>query len=270
MLISYSSFRDDRCPGIMPILGRQDDHSWPRARYRSSQNSWVKRPVKVIASLPLLWMACDLGSSDGVSRVLGDEVGVDGRPGPGARIGGTDDPRDEVGHVPGHPDTGGGGEPGGVGVDVLAHAEGMDGRLEAEAGEHLGAGHEAWHERHGPTRDDLAAAHLDAREAVLDDLERRDLPVHDRDATCGQLLRLRIGGLRCGVQEQRQVCRPLAEQQRLMRGPRIRCQNPYRLIAGTPTRGSTGNAARRAPSAPGPPERLAARRPNRPVRARTR
>jgi hypothetical protein len=110
----------------------------------------------------------------------------------------------------------------------------MDGRLEAEAGEHLGAGHEAWHERHDPTRDDLAAAHPDAREAVLDDLERRDLPFHDRDAACGQLLRLRIGGLRCGVQDQCEVCRPLAEQQRLMRGPRIRCQNPYRLIAELP------------------------------------
>src|SRR5919112_992488 len=84
------------------------------------------------------------------------------------------------------------------------------------------------------TRDDLAAAHPDAREAVLDDLERRDLLFHGRDAACGQLLRLRIGGLRCGVQEQCQVCRPLADQQHLMRGPRIRCQNPYRLIAELP------------------------------------
>jgi hypothetical protein len=127
-----------------------------------------------LALIESLGLALGAVGSHRAMGILGDEVDVDGPPGAGARIGGTDDPRDEIGHVPGDPDPGNGGETGRVGVDVLAHAEGMDGRLKAKAGEHLGAGHEARHERHGPARDDLAVAHLDAREAILDDLERRE------------------------------------------------------------------------------------------------
>jgi hypothetical protein len=93
--------------------------------------------------------------------ILGDEVGVDGDPGLDARIGGPDDLRHEIGHVPRHPNPGHGGEAGRVGVDVLA--EGMGDRLEVEAGEHLGTSHEARHERQGAQRDDLAAAQPDAR-----------------------------------------------------------------------------------------------------------
>jgi len=71
-------------------------------------------------------------------------------------------------------------------------------------------------------------------EAVLDDLQRGHLPFHHRDPARGQLLGLLVPGTGDGVQEQRQVRRPLGEQQRLVHREGPRGQDADRQVAGLP------------------------------------
>ena len=148
----------------------------------------------------------------GLSRVLGHKIGVDVRPGHRAGIGGGEYLRGGVGYVPGYPHPGHGGEARSVGLDVLAHAGGVGGRLQPEAGQYPGASGEARPDNHGAARDDLAVLQPDAREPVFVDFERSDLTFHDRDAERRELLGLFTGGLGRGVQEKRQVRRQLPKQ----------------------------------------------------------
>jgi hypothetical protein len=139
---------------------------------------------------------------------------------------GADDPGGEVGDVAGHPHARDGAQADRVGGEVVTDAEPvLDGR-EAEVGQNLAAGDEARHDRHRPTRDDAARGQPDACEAVLADLQRGDLAVDDADVAGGELFPLLGGRVGCGVQEQRHVAAPLAEQQGLVHGERPEPSTP--------------------------------------------
>src|SRR6476646_8372576 len=100
--------------------------------------------------------------ADGVAYVFLDQVGVDGDVGRGTGAGGGDDLGAGVDDVPGSPDSGNTGAPGGVdgdpavGVDIAAKAD-QQGAVRDEVG---------WDEQ-CVHRNDAAIAHLNAPQFVL-------------------------------------------------------------------------------------------------------
>src|SRR5918993_891540 len=107
-------------------------------------------------------------------------------------------------------------------------------RLQSKAGEHPGAGGEAWRDRDSLAWDELAGDQPYANEPVVPDFEGRDLPFHDADATSPQLLGLLLGRGGRGVLKEDHVGAQLPEQQRLMHGHWARPQDADLLIADLP------------------------------------
>ena len=90
----------------------------------------------------------------------------------------------------------------------------------AEAGEQVRVGHEARPNENGRARDHDSVDQFDALQAVLVNDESRDRAVGDADAVGGEPFALVGGEGGVGVWEQRDVGRPLPDQQRVMDGVR--------------------------------------------------
>jgi hypothetical protein len=85
-------------------------------------------------------------------------------------------------------------------------------------------------ERTPPCEDDSAAVQFDALQLIVVDDESRDCALDDADTTGGQVLAL-LGGKGVGVREQRDVGRPLPNQQRVLNGLGGASQHAEGLVA---------------------------------------
>ena len=108
------------------------------------------------------------------------------------------------------------------------------GRVQAQAGEEVGAGPEQGCDHHGGHGEDLTRALPDPGQPVALHLEPGHTAVDHGDAACGELLVLLAGGFVRVVQEQRHVLGPLPPHQRLVHRRRTAGEDADRLVSDLP------------------------------------